>query len=120
MYRVFGTWPVATMGQNKKKVEVEGPICKSSKVVGWYNKDTSDSMAATASSVPEGKENKRPTGSRINISGFGFNSSILWDPERWGRPTSEPDTSQVGFNIYTLSKLKFSSFFLRKLFFFLY
>jgi hypothetical protein len=31
----------------------------------------------------------------IDVSGFAFNSSILWDPERWGRPTSLPDTSQV-------------------------
>ncbi|KAJ3699489.1 hypothetical protein LUZ61_003194 [Rhynchospora tenuis] len=94
---VFGTWPVATMGRNMKKVEVEGPICKSSKVVGWYKKDSSNAPTAAASLVPEGEENKRQAGlkpDRINISGFGFNSSILWDPERWGRPTSQPDTSQ--------------------------
>jgi hypothetical protein len=30
------------------------------------------------------------------VHGFAFNSSVLWDPERWGRyPTSEPDKSQV-------------------------
>jgi putative beta-1,4-xylosyltransferase IRX9 len=101
------------MSQNKKKVEVEGPICKSSKVVGWYKKDSGDGTAAAASFVPEREQSKRPAASRINISGFGFNSSILWDPERWGRPTSQPDTSQVGFNNHPLSKSKFSS---RKLF----
>ncbi|KAL0316260.1 UNVERIFIED_CONTAM: Beta-1,4-xylosyltransferase IRX9 [Sesamum radiatum] len=30
----------------------------------------------------------------IHISSFAFNSSILWDPERWGRTSSAQDTSQ--------------------------
>jgi len=31
----------------------------------------------------------------IHISSFAYNSSILWDPERWGRTSSLQDTSQV-------------------------
>ncbi|KAJ3682811.1 hypothetical protein LUZ60_013038 [Juncus effusus] len=85
---VFGTWPVATMGKNMKKVQVEGPICKSSKVVGWFEEDLSYGTIVKTPLSSESKPNV------INISSFGFNSSILWDPERWGRPTSLPDTSQ--------------------------
>ncbi|CAL9775300.1 unnamed protein product [Musa acuminata subsp. burmannicoides] len=86
---VFGTWPVAVVSENRKRVVVDGPICHSSKVEGWILKDLSNDrrLLVTSSDV-----SSRPP--NINISGFAFNSSILWDPERWGRPTSLPDTSQ--------------------------
>lgn len=86
---------------------IEGPLCRDSKVVGWFTKDTSvgttktvsyaggvaaNSNAATGSG-PRSVTRQRPN--PIDASGFAFNSSILWDPERWGRPTSLPDTSQV-------------------------
>ncbi|XP_020108506.1 probable glucuronosyltransferase Os05g0123100 [Ananas comosus] len=94
----FGTWPVATMTANEEKISVEGPICSSSKVVGWFSGDLNDGTATTVTlptetDVTNGNgSSAKPLG--INISGFAFNSSILWDPERWGRPTSLPDTSQ--------------------------
>jgi Glycosyltransferase family 43 len=88
-------------------VTIEGPLCSDSKVVGWFTKDMSvgttktlsyaggvdaNSNAATGSGSGLGTQRRPHT---IDASGFAFNSSILWDPERWGRPTSLPDTSQV-------------------------
>lgn len=39
------------------------------------------------------------------ISGFAFNSTILWDPKRWNRPTLEPirqlDIVDGGFQVST-------------------
>ncbi|OQU77302.1 hypothetical protein SORBI_3009G026101 [Sorghum bicolor] len=94
----FGTWPVATMLAGEKKVVVEGPLCSASKVVGWFSRDFND---GTTRSVTYNTEvDLNPAGAAgtrahtIDVSGFAFNSSILWDPERWGRPTSLPDTSQ--------------------------
>ncbi|WOL14839.1 hypothetical protein Cni_G23620 [Canna indica] len=86
---VFGAWPVAMMPVNRKRVVVDGPICQSSKVRGWILKDLSNDnrLMITSANISQ-----RPR--KINISGVAFNSSILWDPERWGRPTSLPDTSQ--------------------------
>ncbi|XP_072989839.1 probable beta-1,4-xylosyltransferase GT43A [Typha latifolia] len=95
----FGAWPVATVSAGRKKVVVEGPICSSSKVSGWFLKDVSGgskrpptSLAQTNVNKNVGAKGSKP--SKINISGFAFNSSVLWDPERWGRSTSLPDTSQ--------------------------
>ncbi|XP_015899827.2 beta-1,4-xylosyltransferase IRX9 [Ziziphus jujuba] len=77
---VFGTWPMALLAANKKKVIIEGPVCDSSQVIGWHLR----------------KMNNNETDSKppIDISSFGFNSSILWDPERWGRTSSVQSTSQ--------------------------
>ncbi|MQM16812.1 hypothetical protein Taro_049774 [Colocasia esculenta] len=79
--RVFGAWPVASVSANRKRVALEGPICSSSRLLGWH--------------VP--KDDAAGVNPRIDVSGFAFNSSILWDPERWGRPTSLPDISQDSF-----------------------
>lgn len=67
----------------------EGPVCSSGKVVGWQSKDLSNASSDARTDTAETKPAK------INVSGFAFNSSILWDPERWGRPSSVLDTSQV-------------------------
>ncbi|EEF37140.1 beta-1,3-glucuronyltransferase, putative [Ricinus communis] len=77
----FGTWPMALLSPNKNKVIIEGPICDSSQVIGWHLKKMNNNNQTDA----------RPP---IHISSFAFNSSILWDPERWGRPSSVPHTSQ--------------------------
>ncbi|KAK3151289.1 hypothetical protein QOZ80_3AG0244020 [Eleusine coracana subsp. coracana] len=82
----FGAWPVATMSRDERKVVVRGPVCSSSAVTGWFLQDFSNGTAAEASTA-------RPR--EVDVNGFAFNSSVLWDPERWGRyPTSEPDKSQ--------------------------
>ncbi|OMO73487.1 Glycosyl transferase, family 43 [Corchorus olitorius] len=82
---VFGTWPMALLSANKRKVVIEGPVCDSSQVIGWHLRKMNNLTDAETDTEP-----KPP----IHISSFGFNSSILWDPERWGRPTSEQGTSQ--------------------------
>ncbi|CAL5423778.1 unnamed protein product [Camellia sinensis] len=76
---VFGTWPMAMLSANKKMVMIEGPVCDSSEVVGWHLSNMN---------------NLTDTSSPVHISSFAFNSSILWDPERWGRSSSVQDTSQ--------------------------
>ncbi|KAJ6382085.1 hypothetical protein OIU77_030690 [Salix suchowensis] len=76
---VFGTWPMALLSANRNKVTIEGPVCDSSQVIGWHLKRMNS------------QTDSRPP---IHISSFGFNSSILWDPERWGRPSSTQQTSQ--------------------------
>ncbi|KAM1926015.1 hypothetical protein ACFX13_033236 [Malus domestica] len=70
---VFGTWPMAILAANRKKVIIEGPVCDSSQVIGWHLKQMN---------------NETETRPPIHISSFAFNSSILWDPERWGRTSS--------------------------------
>ncbi|KAH6762382.1 Nucleotide-diphospho-sugar transferases superfamily protein [Perilla frutescens var. hirtella] len=77
----FGTWPIAKLSANKQKVVIEGPICDSSEVLGWHLKKMNNLTDATPPP--------------LHISSFAFNSSILWDPERWGRTSSVQDSSQA-------------------------
>ncbi|XP_059275248.1 probable beta-1,4-xylosyltransferase IRX9H isoform X2 [Lycium ferocissimum] len=70
----FGTWIVARLAENNRKVILQGPICNGSQVIGWHT---------------EGRA-KRFQRFYAEISGFAFNSTILWDPKRWHRPTLEP------------------------------
>ncbi|CAJ1968477.1 unnamed protein product [Sphenostylis stenocarpa] len=78
--QVFGTWPTAVLAANRNKVIIEGPVCDSSQVIGWHLRNMNNE---TDTITPP-----------IHISSFAFNSSILWDPERWGRTSSLQDTSQ--------------------------
>lgn len=71
---------MALLSANRKRVIVEGPVCESSQVLGWHLRKINNET-----------ETKPP----IHISSFAFNSSILWDPERWGRPSSVEGTKQV-------------------------
>ncbi|KAL1822674.1 hypothetical protein ACET3Z_009452 [Daucus carota] len=80
---VFGTWPMALVSANRKRVTIEGPVCNSAEVIGWHLKRKNNNNAT-----------EEDTKSPLHISSFAFNSSILWDPERWGRPSSVQDTSQ--------------------------
>ncbi|KAF5200011.1 Nucleotide-diphospho-sugar transferases superfamily protein [Thalictrum thalictroides] len=83
---VFGTWPMAMVSTNRKRVVVEGPVCASSQVIGWHL-------------IRNLFETPIDIGSSLHSSSFAFNSSILWDPERWGRASSVQDTSQNSFKI---------------------
>ncbi|GAA0147656.1 glycosyltransferase [Lithospermum erythrorhizon] len=76
---VFGTWPLALLKANRKRLIIEGPVCDSSEVIGWHLKKL------------QNLTDSRPP---IHLSSIAFNSSILWDPERWGRTSSLQDTSQ--------------------------
>ncbi|KAL3536305.1 hypothetical protein ACH5RR_004766 [Cinchona calisaya] len=80
----FGTWPMAFLSANRKKVIIEGPVCNSSEVMGWHFKNLSNLTDKSMTTT-------KPA---IHVSSFAFNSSILWDPERWGRISSAQDTSQ--------------------------
>ncbi|XP_057434858.1 probable beta-1,4-xylosyltransferase IRX9H [Lotus japonicus] len=81
----FGTWPVAMLAPSKNKAVLEGPVCNASQVIGWHTNEKS----------------KRLRRFHVDMSGFAFNSTILWDPKRWQRPTSNPirqlDTVKEGF-----------------------
>ncbi|XP_022767396.1 probable beta-1,4-xylosyltransferase IRX9 [Durio zibethinus] len=83
---VFGTWPMALLSANKRKVVIEGPVCDSSQVIGWHLRKMNNQT--------DGETDAAEPKPLIHISSFAFNSSILWDPERWGRPTSGQGTSQ--------------------------
>ncbi|KAL4310444.1 hypothetical protein GQ457_01G011040 [Hibiscus cannabinus] len=81
----FGTWPVAMLERSKNKAILEGAVCNASQVIGWHTNEKS----------------KRLRRFHVDMSGFAFNSTILWDPKRWGRPFSNPirqlDTVKEGF-----------------------
>lgn len=81
----FGTWPVAMLAPSKNKAILEGPVCNGTQVIGWHTNEKS----------------KRLRRFHVDMSGFAFNSTILWDSKRWHRPTSDPirqrDTVKEGF-----------------------
>ncbi|KAJ4963211.1 hypothetical protein NE237_023150 [Protea cynaroides] len=83
--RRFGTWPVAMLAQSKSKAILEGPVCNGSQVIGWQTNEKSKKLRRF----------------HVDMSGFAFYSTILWDPRKWHRPTSEPirqlDTVKEGF-----------------------
>lgn len=87
----FGTWPVAMLAQSKNKAILEGPVCNGSQVIGWHTNEKS----------------KRLRRFHVDMSGFAFNSTILWDSKRWKRPTSIPirqlDTVKEGFQVWLIS-----------------
>ena len=87
MCRRFGTWPVAMLAPSKNKAILEGPVCNGSQVIGWHTNEKS----------------KRLRRFHVDMSGFAFNSTILWDPKRWKRPFPHPtrqlDTVKEGFQV---------------------
>ncbi|KAJ9702330.1 hypothetical protein PVL29_004188 [Vitis rotundifolia] len=89
LIRRFGTWTVAKLMESKSKTLLEGPVCNGSQVIGWHTNEMT----------------KRFRRFHTEMSGFAFNSTILWDPKRWHRPTLEPirqlDTVKEGFQVST-------------------
>jgi putative beta-1,4-xylosyltransferase IRX9 len=51
---------------------LEGPICKGNRVTGWH----------TDTIQRKGGARRFP----IGFSAFAFNTTMLWDPQRWNRP----------------------------------
>lgn len=92
-YSGFGTWPVAMLAPSKNKAILEGPVCNATQVIGWHTNEKS----------------KRLRRFHVDMSGFAFNSTVLWDPKRWRRPTSNPirqlDTVKEGFQVCLISLL---------------
>ncbi|EEE58843.1 hypothetical protein OsJ_10426 [Oryza sativa Japonica Group] len=81
--RTFGAWPVATMSQNERKVVVQGPACSSSSVAGWFSMDLSNATSPVAvGGAGYGAAAARPR--ELDVHGFAFNSSVLWDPRAVG------------------------------------
>uniref|UniRef100_A0A0D9XIH6 Glycosyltransferases n=1 Tax=Leersia perrieri TaxID=77586 RepID=A0A0D9XIH6_9ORYZ len=83
--RNFGTWPVATLSPGKSKTILEGPVCNGSRVVGWHTRDRS-------------KIRRR---FHVHMSGFAFNSTMLWDAKNRGHQSwnyiRQLDTAKEGF-----------------------
>ncbi|KAI0528823.1 hypothetical protein KFK09_001366 [Dendrobium nobile] len=83
--RRFGTWPVAMLVQSKNAATIEGPVCNGSRVIGWNTNERS----------------KRLRRFHVDMSGFAFNSTIIWDPKRWYQGASasarQLDTVREGF-----------------------
>ncbi|OEL35990.1 putative glucuronosyltransferase [Dichanthelium oligosanthes] len=86
--RGFAAWPVATISPAEQRITVEGPTCNLSQITGWYSKDSSTngtqriptSTGAADTSARDRNSSSEPP--KINISGIGFRSSVLWDSER--------------------------------------
>lgn len=82
--RRFGTWPVAKLKRSTRVATFVGPICNGTQVIGWHTNNVMRRFHA-------------------DLSGFAFNSTILWDPKKWHRPTIEPirqlDTVKDGFQV---------------------
>ncbi|KAE8722716.1 putative glucuronosyltransferase [Hibiscus syriacus] len=83
--RRFGTWIVAKQALDRTKATLEGPVCNGTQVIGWHLNGLSRKLRRF----------------HAEMSGFAFNSTILWDPKRWHRPTLELirqlDTAKDGF-----------------------
>ncbi|MED6123412.1 hypothetical protein PIB30_048953 [Stylosanthes scabra] len=88
--RRFGTWTVAKPSEDKGRIVLEGPVCDGARVIGWHVSDS----------------HRRLKRFHIEMPGFAFNSTILWDPKRWHRPTLEPirqlDSVKESFRVSTL------------------
>ncbi|KAF8647612.1 hypothetical protein HU200_065244 [Digitaria exilis] len=84
--RRFGTWPAPVISENRKDgVVLEGPVCKQNQVVGWHTSE----------------DNSKLRRFHVAISGFAFNSTMLWDPKlrshlAWNS-IRHPDTVKEGF-----------------------
>ena len=87
------------LSQGKNKAILEGPVCNGSQVIGWHTNEKS----------------KRLRRFHVDMSGFAFNSTILWDYKKWHRPNSDAirqlDTVKEGFQV----RFFLSSFILLKL-----
>ncbi|KAL6885545.1 hypothetical protein ACP4OV_010324 [Aristida adscensionis] len=84
--RRFGTWPVPVISENSKDgLVLEGPVCKQGEVVGWHTSE-------------DGSRFRR---FHLHMSGFAFNSTMLWDPSlrshlAWNS-IRHPDVVKEGF-----------------------
>ncbi|KAL6985427.1 hypothetical protein U1Q18_018801 [Sarracenia purpurea var. burkii] len=87
--RRFGIWPVAKLREHYSRALLEGPVCNGTQVVGWHTDEVTGRFQRF----------------HAEMSGFALNSTILWDPKRWHRPTLDPirqlDTQKRGFQVST-------------------
>lgn len=62
---------MAKVSRDKDNMVLQGPVCNGNRVLGWHTNELKRRFHA-------------------EMSGFAFNSTILWDPKKWHRPTLEP------------------------------
>ncbi|CAN1341177.1 Probable beta-1,4-xylosyltransferase IRX9H [Linum perenne] len=78
------------LAQSKNKAIIEGPVCNETQVIGWHTNEKS----------------KRLRRFHVDMSGFAFNSTMLWDSDRWQRPFKNPirqlDSVKEGFQVYII------------------
>ncbi|KAJ4768848.1 Glycosyltransferase [Rhynchospora pubera] len=67
--RRFGAWPVATFQDPNKRLLLEGPSCNGKRVIGWHSNQNSRMVRRF----------------RTSISGFAFNSTMIWDSKKFRR-----------------------------------
>lgn len=84
---------MAKVAETKNNAILEGPVCNGTRVIGWHLN----------------KPKWRFRRFHAEISGFAFNSTILWDSKRWHRPMLEPirqrDTVKDDLRVSTSSPL---------------
>lgn len=101
MLRRLGTWAVAKLVPGTNQIAFEGPVCNGSQVLGWHTKD--------------GRRRFRRF--HVGMSGFAFNSTIIWDSKRWHRPTLEPirqlDTVKEEFQVSVLLPYCLKDYFIK-------
>jgi putative beta-1,4-xylosyltransferase IRX9 len=86
--RKVGTWPVAMLAPGKNKAILEGPVCDGDRVIGWHTNEKSKMLRRF----------------HVDMSGFAFNSTLLWDPKRrchvaWNA-IRQLDTVPEGFQVF--------------------
>jgi hypothetical protein len=81
----FGVLPVAMLVEGAEKTTVEGPVCRGGNVTGWYTSQESAGQRRYHS----------------DLTGFAFNSSLLWEQGGEGRRRKGPvrfrDNIKEGF-----------------------
>lgn len=84
--RGIAAWPTAAVSSADQRVTMQGPTCDSSRITGWYSKDSSsnDTQAPPPVSAQDASavHNSSGISPEIHFSGLGFRSSILWESER--------------------------------------
>ncbi|KAL6626793.1 hypothetical protein ACP70R_030519 [Stipagrostis hirtigluma subsp. patula] len=100
--RGLAAWPVATISPADQRVTVEGPTCNLSQITGWYTQHsctngtqrTYTGAVDTSVQTSAGNRNSSSEPPRINISGLGFRSPMLWDSERPSTRNSSENATQ--------------------------
>lgn len=81
---------MAKLSGSGRKSILERPVCNGNQVIGWHANESNGKFKRFY----------------VEMYGFAFNSTILWDPKRWHLPTQKPirqlDTVKDGFQVSPL------------------
>jgi hypothetical protein len=79
------------LAEGRAKTLLEGPVCEKERVIGWHTSE----------------KNKNLRRFYVDMSGFAFNSTMLWDtvnfPHRNGQPVRHVETFGEGFEVRNFS-----------------